>query len=111
MRPTDPSGQASVELVAALPLLVLVAAGLWQAVVVGQAVWSSAGAARAAARAAAIGGDPAAQARAALPHSLRRGLAVSTAGAGVRVAVSVPLVLGGGRLTTVTARASLPSQR
>ena len=48
----DAAGQASVEFVALLPLAVLVAGGLWQAVVVGQAVWASAGAARAAARAA-----------------------------------------------------------
>jgi len=49
-------GQASVETVALLPLVVLVGALLWQAVVAGQALWLSAAAARAAARAAAVGG-------------------------------------------------------
>src|SRR3954471_3548096 len=43
----DESGQAAVEFVAVLPLVALVVAVLWQAVLAGQAVWSSAGAARA----------------------------------------------------------------
>ena len=47
-------GQASVETVALLPLVVLVGALLWQAVVAGQALWLSGAAARAAARAAAV---------------------------------------------------------
>src|SRR5436190_435532 len=99
-------GQASVELVAVLPLLVVVAAALWQAVVAGQAIWASAGAARAAARAEAIGGDAEASARAALPVSLRRGLTVAARPGGVRVDVPIPLVIGGDRLATVSARAS-----
>jgi hypothetical protein len=107
----DVSGQASVEFVALLPVVVLAAAALWQAVVAGQAIWGSAGAARAAARAQAIGGDAEASARAALPASLRRGLSVAARPGGVRVEVPIPLVLGGDRLATVTARASLPSQR
>ena len=50
------TGQASVETVALLPLVVVVGALLWQAVVAGQALWLSGAAARAAARAAAVGG-------------------------------------------------------
>lgn len=42
-RPAE-SGQASVELVALLPLVVVLAALLWQAVVAGQAVWLAASA-------------------------------------------------------------------
>ncbi|HVW18454.1 MAG TPA: hypothetical protein VHB30_09410, partial [Solirubrobacteraceae bacterium] len=53
--PAGSRGQASVELVALLPIVLLVGAALWQAVVAGQAIWLSGGAARAAARAAAIG--------------------------------------------------------
>ena len=56
-------GQAAVELVALLPLLALLALAAWQAVVAGQAAWLAAGAARASARAAAVGDDPAAAAR------------------------------------------------
>ena len=107
----DPAGQASVEFVAVLPLVLLVAGALWQAVLAGQAVWSSARAARAAARAQAIGGDAEASARRALPVLLRRGVRVHTEASGVRVVLSIPLVLTGGHLATVSARASLPPQR
>jgi hypothetical protein len=48
-------GQASVELVALLPLLALNALALWQGVVAAQAAWLAGGAARAAARAQALG--------------------------------------------------------
>jgi hypothetical protein len=105
------SGQASVELVALLPLVVLLGALLWQAVVAGQALWLSGAAARAAARAAAIGGDAEAAARRALPPRLADGLRVrSDGGDGVRVAVRVPSVLSSGSLTTVESRASFPRQ-
>jgi hypothetical protein len=107
----DATGQASVEFVAVLPVVALVVGGLWQAVVAGQAVWASAGAARAAARAEAIGGDAAEGARATLPASLRHGLRVDADPSGVRVDLSIPLVFTGGRLATVSARAALPSQR
>ena len=103
-------GQASVELVALLPLVVLVGALLWQAVVAGQAMWLSGAAARAAARAAAIGGDAEAAARGALPRRLEEGLRVRAGGGAVRVAVRVPSVLTSGSLTTVQSRAAFPSQ-
>ena len=76
-------GQASVELVALLPLVVALLAGLWQAAVAGHAAWAAAGAAQAAARAVAVGADaraaarrrlaPAAGARAARAHLARPG--------------------------------------
>lgn len=104
-------GQASTELVAVLPLVVVVCALLWQAVVAGQAVWLSGSAARAAARAAAVGGDPLGAARGALPPRLERGLRVHRGGGpGVRVVVGVPSVFDGGTLTTVSARAAFPAQ-
>lgn len=106
------AGQASVELVALLPLVVLVAAMLWQAVVVGQALWLSGTAARAAARAEAIGADAEASARATLPERLGRATSVEADRDGaVRVGIGVPLVLGGGRLATVTGRAALRRQK
>lgn len=106
-------GQATVELVALLPLIAVLAALLWQAVVAGQAIWLSGSAARAAARAHAIGADAPAAARGVLPARLRRGLVVrpATAGGGVQVAIAVPTIVGTGRLTTVTARAHLQDQR
>jgi hypothetical protein len=104
-------GQATVELVALLPLLALLGMALWQAVVAGQAIWLAGSAARAAARATAVGADPAAAARRALPSALERGLRVEPRDTGaVRVAVAVPAVVGSRRLTTVTATAAFPPQ-
>lgn len=105
------TGQVSVELVALLPLVVVVGAVVWQVVLAGRAAWSSAGAARAAARAHAIGQDPLRAARGALPSGLRDGVRVRAAGDAVRVALPVPLVLTGTRLGTVQAQAQLPPQR
>ena len=106
-------GQATVELVALLPLMAVLAALLWQAVVAGQAVWLAGSAARAAARASAIGSDASAAARRVLPDRLERGLVVRTAssgGDGVQVAIAIPAIVGAGRLTTVSARARLQDQ-
>src|SRR3954451_9504239 len=107
----DESGQAAVELVAVLPLVALVVAVLWQAVLAGQAVWSSAGAARAAARAQAVGGDPLAPARRAGPGALRSGLRFRRDGDAVGVAVPVTILLAHAPLLPVAARAQLPPQR
>jgi pilus assembly protein CpaE len=104
------SGQASVETVALLPLVVLVCALLWQALLAGQAAWLAGSAAQGAARAHAVGGDPSAAARAALPSRLRRGLVVRAADSGVRVRVRVPAVVGGGTVLVVSARAQLRRQ-
>jgi Flp pilus assembly protein TadG len=91
----DARGQASVELVALLPVLLVVVAGLWQLVLVGYAAWGATAAARAAARAHAVGADPARAARAHLASALEHGLRVSPAAGGdVRVAVQVPSVPG-----------------
>jgi hypothetical protein len=105
------SGQATVELVALLPLLALLGVALWQAVLAGQAMWLAGAAARSAARAAALGADPTPAARRALTPALERGLRVRIDDHGqVRVAVAVPSVVGGGRLTTVSATAAFPAQ-
>jgi len=104
-------GQASVEFVALLPLLVVAVAFAWQAALAGQAVWLSGAAARAAARARAVGGDEVAAARASLPPALGRLVRVRSAGdGGVELALGVPLVVGGGRLATVRARARFAPQ-
>jgi hypothetical protein len=107
----EEKGQASVELVALLPLIAVVALVCWQAVLVGQAIWLSASAARRAARATAIGADPAAAARSALPPGLERGMSVRSASQGrVRVTVRVPSAVGAWRLGGVTSSASFPRQ-
>jgi hypothetical protein len=110
--PTGDLGQATVELMALLPLVAALGALLWQAVVAGQAVWFAGSAARAAARASAIGDDASAAARRVLPERLERGLAVRREHGreGVRVAISIPSVIGDVRLGTVSARARLQDQ-
>jgi hypothetical protein len=87
-------GQASIELVAAVPVVLVVGAIAWQLALAGHAAWLAANAARAGARAQAVGDDPAAAARSALPRSLEHGLEVERVGdGGVRVSVGVPLLL------------------
>jgi len=104
-------GQASVELVGVLPLLVLFAFALWQAAVAGQAMWLAGAAARAAARAHALGADPAPAARAALPPRLEDGLRVHAGDDGaVRVTVRIPSVVAGGAVATTSARARFVPQ-
>jgi len=104
------AGQATVETVALLPLIALVAAVLWQGVLVGQAVWLTGAAANHAARAQALGEDPRAAARAALPRRLERRLEVRAGERGVRVRVRVPALVGGGSLLAVSARSHLQEQ-
>jgi hypothetical protein len=110
-RATDAEGQASVELVALLPLLAVLVLALWQLAVAGHAIWMVGGAARAAARARALGQDDARAARAVLPGRLRAGVqVVDGKDGGVSVRVGVPRVVGDGRLTTVGASARFVPQ-
>ena len=88
-------GQASVEFLGTLPAALLVLLVAWQLVLAGQATWLAGNAARVAARAQAVDGDPAAAARGALPSYLRRRLQVAAdeRGGRVDVRVHVPFVL------------------
>ena len=87
-------GQASVELLATLPAVLLIAALVWELALVGHTAWLCANAARAAARAAVVGRSAEAAARSSLPRSLRRGMTVEKReGAAVRVRLRVPLLL------------------
>jgi hypothetical protein len=105
---SDQDGQATVELVAMLPLLGVLALGAWQAAVAGHAIWSASAAARSASRVAAIGGDA---------SSTVRRIAGSRAhvrplGSGaVRVTVPIPAVTGGRDLATFTTTARFAPQR
>ena len=100
-------GQATVELVALLPVLVAVGLVAWQLAVFGHAVWSGQAAARAGARAAAVGGD----ARAAvLRISAGARLRVADDGS-VRVSVPVRSVVGGGVVGRVAATSGFERQR
>jgi Flp pilus assembly protein TadG len=84
-------GQATVELVAVVPALVLACVIAWELVLVGHTAWVAAHAARAGARAVAVGRDGRAAAL-----SVARSASVSEIGGGrVRVSVPVPLVVPG----------------
>ena len=90
---SDESGQASVDLVAALPFLILGVAVAVQLALVGFTAWSAGNAARAAARAAYVGSDPAAAARAALPGTFSSDVRVETAGEAIEVELAVPRLI------------------
>jgi hypothetical protein len=88
------SGQASVELVAIIPALLLAVLVAAQIGLLGYALWSAGAAARAGARAAHVGGDVEAAARSALPSPFRDGARV-TGDDEVGVRVRVPTLLPG----------------
>jgi type II secretory pathway component PulK len=105
-------GQASVELVAVLPAVILIGAVVWQLALAGHAAWLTANAARAAARAEIVGRSASSAARSALPQSLERGLEVKRLDKDkVRVSVRVPwLLMGRPGPIRVAAVSSLGSQ-
>ena len=104
-------GQAAVEFVALLPLLALVLSVGAQLVLAGDALWSAAAAARAAARAHAVGADARGAALTVLPRRLERALAVESETDGtVLVRVRVPALAPGLDLGTVSARAHFEPQ-
>lgn len=90
----EPSGQASIELVAVLPLLLVLGLIAAQVAIVGYGAWSAANSARTGARAEAVGGDPRAAALSAVPAPLREGIRVRDDG-DVGVALRVPGLLPG----------------
>ena len=101
-------GQASVELVAALPFVLLIGAVIWQCALAGHTAWLTAHAARAGARAEVVDGDVRAAVRSALPDGLEHRLKVERDGGRVRVVVAVPLLLHRWRLpVAIGAAASL----
>ena len=88
-------GQASVELVAALPVLILAVLVMLQLAVVGYSLWSAGTAARAGARAGHVGGDAVAAARSALPGPLEHGAKLEAGGGSMRVRVLSPALVPG----------------
>jgi pilus assembly protein CpaE len=104
------SGQATVELLGLLPLLVLLALACLQVAVAGQAWWMARAAAQHAARAAAIGADPRSAAFSRLPSGARSGATVTSEPGGVVVKLRVPRVLGAD-VGSLSATAQMRSQR
>lgn len=93
-RTADEGGQAAVELVVIVPLLLALLAVVAQLAVAGYALWSAGDAARAGARAKRVGGDAKAAALSALPGWLEPGAEIDAAGP-VEVRVEAPAVLPG----------------
>jgi len=110
--PAGQSGQATVELVALLPLLVACLLGGWQLVLVGHTAWSAHAAARAAARAHAVGADELAAARSSLPGSLDGRVTIDDPDDEDRIPVRlrIPAVLPGLQLGSITARSGFAPQ-
>jgi Flp pilus assembly protein TadG len=105
-------GQAATELVALLPVLLGLLACVWQAVLAGHASLAAGTAARAAARAQAIGLDAPAAARAHLPRVLEHGLRVDThADGAVTVTVRIPTLPGVPDLGRTRATARFEAQQ
>src|SRR5919108_5361064 len=100
----EDGGQASIELVAAIPALVIAVLLVAEFVAVGYSLWSAGVAARAGARAAYVGGDGERAARASLPEPLRRNATVSDHH-GVRVQLRTLSLVPGVPRVPVTARA------
>jgi hypothetical protein len=89
------AGQAAVELVALLPLVIAVALGILQALAAGVAFELAGHAAQSGAVAIAEGRDGVAAARAALPGWARSGVHVDIDGTQLRVRVAPPSLLPG----------------
>ena len=94
-----------------LPVVVLLLAAGWQLTLAGHARWSASAAARAAARARAVGAELLPAARAALPSSLDDRVVVEETGQGVEVRLEIPSIVPGLELGTLTAHATFASQR
>jgi hypothetical protein len=106
----EESGQASVELVAALPALLLAALVSLQLLAAGYALTLADGAAEAGALALATGGSPSDAARRALPDWAEDDVRVGVAGGRVTVRVRPPSVVDavGERLVVTSSAAARP---
>jgi hypothetical protein len=102
----DAHGQAAAELVAAVPILLIVALAIGQLAVAGYALWTASDAARAGARAELVGGDGERAARSVLPSWLEEGAEVSS-DAGVEVRLQAPALLPGVPSISIDAAAEL----
>jgi hypothetical protein len=103
------SGQVAAELVAVVPLLIVIALAVGQLAVAGYALWTAGAAARAGARAAEVGGDPEVAARSALPGWLERGARIET-GDPIAIRVAAPALLPGVPAIPVSAQTRLAAE-
>jgi hypothetical protein len=94
-RAREQSGQASIEFVGSLVLILFAALAMWQLLIVMWAYNETSNAARTAARVDSRGGDTRKAARNALPRFLRDELKVEPAGETVTLTVRIPLLFPG----------------
>jgi hypothetical protein len=99
-------GQVAAELVAVVPILLVVLLAVGQLVVAGFALWNASDAARAGARAELVGGNARRAARSVLPSWLEDGAEVE-ADEGVEVKLQAPALLPGIPAIPIGARAEL----
>jgi hypothetical protein len=92
-------GQATIETVALLPILLLLAVAAWQGLLIGWTALEAQQAARAGARAALGGERPAPAVGSSLPGSMRDEVEIHRAGGRLTVRVRVPSVVPGFRLS------------
>jgi len=106
----DDRGQASVEMLAAIPLLAVFVLLAWQSFVAVRSATLASAAARAAARAIAVAHDPREAAVRGLPNGFGGRLKLERlANGAIRASLPVPLVLGGqATLGRVESTSSLP---
>jgi Flp pilus assembly protein TadG len=104
------SGQASIEFVGSLVLILFAALAMWQLLIVMWATNETSNAARTAARVQSRGGDTKKAARNALPRVLRHELKVDPAGETVTLTVRIPLLFPGFDVDAVhaTREATIP---
>ena len=103
-------GQASVELLAVIPLVLVLGWGVWQAAIAGLTAERAAHAARVASRASAVGANARKAVERVLPKSLLQNAVIQSRAGRATVRLRVPSVLPGLVLGTVTAAASFPEQ-
>jgi hypothetical protein len=100
------SGQSAAELVAVVPILIVVTLALAQLAIAGYALWTAGTAARAAARAEEVGGDPRGAAHSAVPTWLERRMWIDT-GDPIEVRLAAPALLPGAPAIPVSAKTAL----
>ena len=99
-------GQATVELVAVLPLLLIAGIAVWQGVIAARTATIAAAGARAAARAIAVGADPRQALFRSIPIASASGARITKLADGsVRVAIPLQRVVIGGNLGRLEAKA------
>ncbi len=89
------AGQATVEMLSAMPVLLIAGLLIWQMCLVGVVLTSAQNAARTGARVQSRGGDGRSAAEHALRSAFRDGADITADGESVRVKVSVPLIVPG----------------